>query len=256
MRRQPQKREIDPARRQAAKRGRLLGAAALSVASHLLILFALLSARTYPPKAFHPEPIPVELVDGRHLAPAAHPLAPARASPAKPLPHRNIVRPTPAPPDIASLPADEAPTAESGAELSDAQLASAATADSGPTGRACDMARRLQSALRKDPLVQAAVAQAHGPTGSAGKAIMVWNGDWVQSHGEEGKGLAAVREAIMWEIAFAPQACRAEPVRGLILISLNQAPGSARLAVGLDEWRWSDLLTPRPAASGDTVSRR
>ena len=103
------------------------------------------------------------------------------------------------------------------------------------------MARRVQSALRKDPLVRAAVA------GSAGKATLVWNGDWVQSRGEDGKGLAAVREAIMWEIAFAPQACRAQPVRGLVLISLNQAAGAARLAIGSGEWRWSDLLTPRPA---------
>jgi hypothetical protein len=106
------------------------------------------------------------------------------------------------------------------------------------------MARRVQAALRRDPLVQAAVA------GLAGKAVLVWNGDWVRSGGEDGKGLAAVREAIMWEVAFAPRACRAEPVRGLVLLSLNETPGSARLAVGSSQWRWSDLLTPRPAGAG------
>ncbi|MBA3811836.1 MAG: hypothetical protein H0X27_09405, partial [Caulobacteraceae bacterium] len=138
-------------------------------------------------------------------------------------------------------------------EPSEAELAGAATADSGPKGRACDMARWLQSALRKDPLVQAAVAQVRPTPGSAGKAIMVWNGDWVRSHGEEGKGLAAVREAILWEIAFAPAACRSEPVSGLVLISLSQSPGAPQLAVGLAAWRWSDLLTPRRSASADTA---
>jgi hypothetical protein len=74
---------------------------------------------------------------------------------------------------------------------------------------------------------------------------MVWNGDWVRSVGEDGKGLAAVREAMMWEIAFAPEACRTRPVHGLILLSMNN---TARLAVGAGEWRWSDLLrsTARP----------
>jgi hypothetical protein len=103
------------------------------------------------------------------------------------------------------------------------------------------MARRLQAALRKDPLVQAAAA------GLGGKAIMVWNGDWVQSQGQDGRGLAAVREAIIWAIGFAPAACRAEPVRGLVVISLSAGPGSARLAMGASAWRWSDLAIPRPA---------
>ena len=82
--------------------------------------------------------------------------------------------------------------------------------------------------------------------------MMVWDGDWVRSNGEDGKGLAAVREAIMWEVAFAPKECRTQPVRGLVLLSMNQARGSARLAVGAGEWRWSDLLTPRAGVSDET----
>ena len=64
------------------------------------------------------------------------------------------------------------------------------------------MARRLQAALRRDAMVHAAVA-ARGLTG--GSAILVWDGGWVASPGEDGKGLAAVREAIVWEVAFAPR---------------------------------------------------
>ena len=110
-------------------------------------------------------------------------------------------------------------------------------ADAGGGG-VCDLARQLQGALRRDPLVQAAVA------GASGRAIRVWNGDWVKSQGEDGKGLAAVREAILWEIAFAPETCRAKPVRGVILLSMSAGPGGPRLAVGAGEWRWSDLLRP------------
>jgi len=100
------------------------------------------------------------------------------------------------------------------------------------------MLRRVQEALRKDQLVLAAARTA----ATAGKAVKVWDGDWLQSSGEAGKGLAAVREAIMWEVAFAPAACRAEPVHGLVLLSLDSGPGATRLAMGGGDWRWDDLL--------------
>ena len=104
------------------------------------------------------------------------------------------------------------------------------------------MAQRLQDVLRRDPLAQAAVARLDG------KAVMIWNGDWVWLPGEDGKGLAAVRQALMWEIAFAPSSCRNETMHGLVVISPRGA-GSARLAMGLGEWRWSDLLTPHPESA-------
>lgn len=219
--------------------GRMLGAA-VSLAGHLSILLALLFARGEPAKRFEPIPVTVALVDEPRFARQAPTLASTRPPAAKPPPPRDVVRRAPAPSAIELPAAEAAPATESGPELSDAQLAGAASAGSGGAGGACDMAGRVQSALRKDPLVRAAVA------GSAGGATLVWNGDWVQSRGEDGKGLAAVREAIMWEIAFAPQACRAQAVRGLVLISLNQAAGAPRLAIGSGEWRWSDLLAPRP----------
>jgi hypothetical protein len=109
------------------------------------------------------------------------------------------------------------------------------------------MIRRLQEALRRDGRVVSAVTEARrSPRG----ALLVWNGDWVQSVGEEGKGLASVRQAIMIEVAFAPAACRTEPLHGLVLISLTDGPGATRVALGTGAWRWSDLLfarsTPTP----------
>jgi hypothetical protein len=235
-----------PPRRRAAAR-RLFGGA-ISVAVHLGVGVFLVAALSSPLMPAETPPVIVQLVDLRPPAPVQAPPIPAKptpvqppAAPAKPNPIQPpavtaIARKTPAPAHNATLAASDVDASEQGNALSDAQIAGAASADSGPSGRPCDMARWLQSALRKDPLVQAAVA------GAAGKAIMVWDGDWVRNRGEDGKGLAAVREAILWEVAFAPEACRAEPVHGLVLLSMGQAGGSTRLALGQSAWRWSDLL--------------
>ena len=55
-------------------------------------------------------------------------------------------------------------------------------------------------------------------------------------------GNCSVREAIQWEVGFAPEACKEERVQGLVVISLADAPGSARIALGTGAWRWTDLL--------------
>lgn len=62
------------------------------------------------------------------------------------------------------------------------------------------------------------------------------------SPGQDGAGLASLREVIQWEVGFAPPACRKEAVHGLVLISLADGPGAARLVLGGGAWRWSDLL--------------
>jgi hypothetical protein len=127
--------------------------------------------------------------------------------------------------------------------LSESQLAGAATVgEGGGGGGTCDVARVVQQALRRDPIVRAAVQDSH----RMGKAIMLWNGDWVRSGGQDGKGLSAVREAVMWEVAFAPEACRNRPVHGLVLLSL--ADGATRFAIGSGDWRWSDLLGIRQSS--------
>lgn len=122
--------------------------------------------------------------------------------------------------------------------LSDSQIAGAAGVGEGGGGGGggCDLARAVQTALRRDPLVHTAVDNAN----RRGKAILMWNGDWVRSGAQDGKGLSAVREAIMWAVAFAPEACRNEPVHGLVLVSL--ADGNTRFGIGAGNWRWSDLL--------------
>jgi hypothetical protein len=262
MSRQPQN------RRSPWRRGLL--SAAVVVSAHLLLVLALVRVQAYPPPMLiEPEVvIPVALIEPPRPPPPPPVAAPAPPAPAKALPPPKVRPvPTPPPPEVKPVLVSVAPKVERLVELSDAQLAGAITAGSGPgggggdgsdrTGRACDMVRRLQAALRRDADVQAAVAQARRGSGSTGRAILVWNGDWIRSPDQEGKGLAGVRQAIMMEVAFAPEACRTEPMRGLVLISLSDGPSGARLALGSGAWRWSDLLLARSGGPpGAAFSRR
>lgn len=144
---------------------------------------------------------------------------------------------------VVTLPVVNVAVVDNSDLLSASQIAGAASAGDdgagGGGGGSCDMARAVQKALRRDPLVRAAVEDAN----RLGKSVMLWNGDWVRSGGQEGKGLSAVREAIMWEVAFVPATCRNQRMHGLVLLSLED--GATRFAIGSDEWRWSDLLGVR-----------
>jgi len=145
------------------------------------------------------------------------------------------------------------------ASLSAAQLSGAATAGRGGSGAgegggdgngsgaggACDMVKRLQDALRDDPDIRAAVSQAHRTLTADSRALLVWNGDWIQNPGQEGKGLAGLRQAIAAEVAFAPRACRTQSVRGFVLIALADGPGAPKVALGTAAWRWNDLTGAR-----------
>lgn len=238
----------------ARRRRRIAGwtaIVALSLVGHAAAVLVLLPARTQISEPFDPEPMAIALVDlpkppppppppvdAEKPAPAPQPPAPVKARPLK-----NIARPTkaPAPPDVTPLPAIDAPVTFAAGELSDGELASATAAGSGAgAGSGCDVARRLQNALQKNPRVQAALAR----TPALGRGSKVWNGDWIRNPTQDGSGLAVIREAMMMEVLSAPEACRLEPMHGLYLISLDHPGGAARVAVGADTWRWGDLLLP------------
>jgi hypothetical protein len=221
-------------------RARTLGVAASSVAGHLVVGMALFAAwGKPPPEPYEPRPITVALVTLPPTPPAPAPAPPAAAesAPAASQTQHAIARTIAAPARAVERPAVTSATASRDAGLSDAALVGAATSAGGDGG--CNMARRLEDDLRGDPLVQTAVAS------FSGRAIMVWNGDWLWIDGEDGKGLTAVRQAMMWDIAFAPSACKAQTMHGLVIIAANRGHG-ARLVVGGGAWRWSDLLVPHP----------
>ncbi len=238
------------ARRWWATRG---VAVAVSAGVHVIIGAALIWSPDSPAPAYALDPIAVDMVQPEPQPPPIEaPPKPNKEPPAK----KAIVKPKPekaAKPKIAARPAPpsrvvppvvagQASTGLAMAEVSDSDLHGAATAGSGSGegGGQCNMVRLLQDALRTDAKVQASAARVH-----RGKAILVWNGAWVRSPDEEGAGLANVRETMMVKIAFAPEACRRQQMRGLVLISLNDTPGSARLALGDASWRWTDLTLGR-----------
>ena len=220
-----------------ARRKDRLMAGAFTVAVHAIVFAALFWPRVArPPAHIVPQP-PLQV----SLLETPKPTPPGPPEPAMLQPHSVDV----APPHLAMrAPTPSAFTVPDTSDLlSDSQLAGAATVgEGGGGGGTCDMARAVQQALRRDPMVRGSVEDAH----RSGKAIMLWNGDWVRSGGQDGKGLSAVREAVAWEVAFAPEACRNTRMHGLVLLSL--ADGSTRFAVGAGDWRWSDLLGVRNGA--------
>jgi hypothetical protein len=109
-------------------------------------------------------------------------------------------------------------------------------------GGACDMVGRLERALRDDLDLRRAVAATLTARGAAGQAVLVWDGDWLQSPGQAGKGLAGLRQAVAVEVGFAPRACKDETVRGLAVVSLDGTAGGPKVALGTGTWRWRDLL--------------
>lgn len=238
--------------------GRRPWALSLSLLAHAELLAAVLTAAPATQRAAAPDLLPVELVAPRFLPPPPRPpepapqpqpkaaAAPPKAEPARPAPQLVARRPRVVAPQVPPLRAAMARTAAASDQVSDAELAGAARAAGGAgAGAGCDMAAWLQGKLRRDGRVQAALAAARPE-----RPLMVWNGAWVR-HGEEaGAGLAQVREAITWEVGFAPAACRTQPVHGLVVLSLADAPGAPRLVLGRASWRWSDLLFAPAGAAG------
>jgi hypothetical protein len=218
------------------RRNRLLAGAA-TVAAHIVVITALFWPHARLPHAApSPAPIEVSLLVTPKPTPPVSP-EPVKVDTGSPEVSKHPKPPTtPAPAQILA----EEIVPDTSDLLSDSELAGAsAVGEGGDPGGACNMGRMVQQALRRDPMVRTAVEDAH----RLGKAIMLWNGDWVRTGGQDGKGLSAAREAITWEVAFAPKACRNMRVHGLVLMSL--ADGGTRFALGSDDWRWSDLLGVR-----------
>jgi hypothetical protein len=217
----------------------LVGAA--TIGAHVAVFTALFWHYAMPPRPAQPPAIEISLID------TPKPTPPVPPEPEKLDTGATMVVPDPKPPTIhlSAQSRTQVTTVDDMSDvLSDAQLAGAATVgEGGDPGGACDMGQLVQRALRRDPLVRSAVQNAN----RIGRSIMLWNGDWVRTGGEDGKGLSAVREAIMWEVGFAPEACRSRPVHGVVLLSL--ADGNTRFAVGMSAWRWTDLLGIRRASA-------
>lgn len=218
---------------------------AVSAAAHAGLLALILSVTPSPALRDFEEPdvLPVVLAPPQPPKPPEPPApepkptpTPPKAAAPKPVASLKVRRPKPAPADVAPLPVAPGRATSPGDELGEAEVAGAATAESG--GGECNMASWLEGKLRGDRRVRDAMAAAY-----RGKPLLLWrDGAWIQRSGEEGQGLAAVREAVMWEVAFAPVACRRQPVHGLVLLKLAAGPAAPRVVIGGGAWRWQDLL--------------
>lgn len=212
-----------------------------------------------------PEPEPAPAPAPAAPVPAETPEKARRAAPTPPTPRPS--RPTPRQTQVEPLPITASEPSVSFVLLGDGALGGALTAGQGAgqgagagaggggsgggsgsgvgggSGQGCDMVKRLQDALRNDARIVAAIGQAYRASGASGRAILMWNGDWLRSPGEEGKGLAGVRQAIAVTVGFSSRACKAETVDGYVLLTLSDQPGAPRVALGGGRWRWSDLLS-------------
>lgn len=204
-----------------------------------------------PPPPVMPEAIP-EDAPAAEAAPAdtapriaapSPPPPPARPPRPPPPPHVETVAVTPSPPALPVLTASQTAGAlTAGPGAGGGSGGAGAGSGAGGTGGGCDMVRRLQDALRNSASVRAAIEAADRRLNASGRAMQVWDGDWLRSGDEAGKGLAGVRQAIAMEVAFAPDDCRREPMRGLVLLTLGDGAAAPRIALGAPAWRWSDLL--------------
>lgn len=216
----------------------------LSIAVHVAVVTALLSLHAARPRPqMDTSQIQANIVE------LPEPPGPESPSPDSPAPGPPVMA-APSPAEAAAEPvaAEQLPEIVTSMPntsdlLNDSQVVGAmvageggdTAASGGNGGGGCNTAQVLQTALRRDPKVLAAITNA----GRLGKAVMLWDGDWVRSGDQDGKGLSGVRQAILWELAFAPEACRQKAMEGLVLLSLA---GNTRLAIGTQAWRWSDLL--------------
>lgn len=268
-------------KRKASRSGPRWAAGAISVGLHvglpLLLLLAPVEPTPIPESAAEPIVVDLFTPPPPPPPPPAPQSAPEEAAPqdagaasgpptpdppAAPPPLRlREAPPTRQVPPVPIAPSTAPPVPIAMASLSAAQLSGAARAGSGSgqsgdgigggngngngSGGACDMIRRLQDALRDDDDLRVAVAQAHGGLSSSSRALLIWDGDWIQNPGQEGKGLAGLRQAIAAEVAFSPRECRTQAVRGLVLLTLADAPGAPKVALGTGLWRWNDLTGAR-----------
>jgi hypothetical protein len=213
------------------KKHRLLASVA-TVGVHAFVFAALFLFIERPSSPVKPSYVPISMIDLK----TPHSPEAAESEDTKP---EMAIAPTFQPSESISqvVVLDVAPVPDVSDILSESQLAGAASAGEASLGGGeCDTAGLLQRALRRDPLVRQAMEDAN----RLGKSVMLWNGDWVQTGGQEGKGLAVIRQAVMWEVAFTPTVCRNKPMHGLVLLSLSD--GDTRFAIGDEDWRWSDLL--------------
>ena len=234
---------------------RRLIAVAVAIALHLLLLIFFISSRphTNVGEGLGAGAMDVSLAGLSRIAtPSSRPspaAAPRAAAPAPPKPPRP---PDPIKPrsvlavvsDILSIPLPEQSVTPTPLVAAPSPAVAKAMAQAaGAPGAACDIGGAVQSALQSDPETHGALLLIPRDARSAGHALMVWNGQWIDP-AEPGAiaALINLRAAIRQIVAAARPDCRDQDIVGPRFMLVPDADSTIVVVFGDASWRWSDLL--------------
>jgi hypothetical protein len=128
---------------------------------------------------------------------------------------------------------------------------SAAAAEQAGFGTSCELADLLGRAFADNPILRAQLARIGPEARSVANAIMFWDGQWVEIEKRAPQdAVSLLRQAIVDGIKAAPPECLGQDVAGPRFIPVKDSEGTIILVLGSATWRWDQLLTQDPPASG------
>ena len=118
-----------------------------------------------------------------------------------------------------------------------------ASGDATPSVAGCALTDAVQTALRADPQVHAALAGMPRAARSVAGAVMLWDGRWAAPARLGGDAvLEPLRAAVRARVAAGSLECREARLAGPRLLYVDGEDGSTVLAFGSGDWAWADLL--------------
>jgi hypothetical protein len=247
------------------RRSRRLLAVALALALHVLLLIFFISSHphTNVGQGVGVGAMDVSLAGLSRVATASSrptPATPPRAAaPAKPPRPPDPIKPRSVlaiVSDILSIPLPEQSVTPTPLVAAPSPVVAQAMAQAaGAPGAACDIEGAVQTALQSDPETHGALLLIPRDARSAGHAVMVWNGQWIDP-AEPGAvaALTTLRAAIRQIVAAARPDCREQDIVGPRFMLVPDADSTMVAVFGDASWRWSELLVdanePAPLRSG------
>ncbi len=119
-------------------------------------------------------------------------------------------------------------------------------------GKSCQILENLKLDLQGSEAVKAALTLIPTKSLSVAKAIVLWDGRWIDASSVGGSSaLASIEQAVSQIVNAAPPNCQLEAVQGVRFITLGDSRDTTVLAFGSNDWTWADVL----ATLSPTVSK-
>ena len=110
-------------------------------------------------------------------------------------------------------------------------------------GKNCQILETLKLSLQGSDAVRAALLQIPARSLSVAKAIVLWDGQWIDASSVGGSStLASFEQAVIQIVHQAPPNCQVEVLQGVRFITLGDARDTTVLAFGSNTWRWTDVV--------------